>query len=1105
MPGYIEALILSGIWSDNLVEFGNPMTYPRKGSSSKGKKKLLQEGKADHIAADPTSVFFSALQHSHPSALAALANYCSRQPKVENADGANQPLPDASSVSASQVENEPAGKKHGGQAVLIEDRLDVQLNSDAVAEIGNEAVAAGISESVSDSEVIQPVESLDAGELDEFLVLKEASSEALESPESSTGFGESEQKHESAQSQVQVAKSETEPKLGSDSGPGAVSETKAKVVLEPESEHETYSDSEPRSKPIAEPEQASELELEPELKPAPDSESELKSESNSDPKLMFESDSDSELEAEPAAAPVPSGETSDEIELANDDLSRPAKPSKSTKEPLRIAAAPKESPTRKGSPLLAGGGGSNVIPNAHDRGIQEEFKGVFEKATQRGGVFDAKNRDAFSSESEKKVRSSYLGLKAISFDEALTAQSEKDPALMRAQLQPASVAEPPPTIADKAKAVFSVVDMMHKTPVIIATALVCLSFLGFFVGNLYRAEGHLQDGESFFMLSKYPESIKSLSTAISLNPMRARSYFMRGRAYNKTGEPGKAVTDFSTSLQMNPNNVEALDHRASLHMRAGRYDKALVDYRNIFKLKPGTKEIYLLNNAALAARQVGKFEEALKFYDSALSVSPSDRHALVGKTLCEISMLQYGKAIEICNAIIQRDPQFLDAYVTRGWCNMSLKRDSAAMRDFDFVLERMPLNARASLNRGHLFYKAGKIDEAVRDYGTAIAGDPAFTEARTARAWAVLNSSPTLALADLKVVTASEQNSNSLKFWTLRAQLEAKLGRNLDASQSYRKAIKLAKASEPTSVPTLYARLGAVFTSMRQFDKAIDSCDEALKLDPKNSFALSIRGFAHESGGNRISALADFSNALNISPRMPEALMYRAHHYIKSKEFHSAQRDLNDYLSVRSNDQTAKKLLSTVSRKTEHSSSVAESNVSSKRRKYIGIPFAQLLNTGISELNKGNTETAAEMLTEAVRQNPSDATARRYLCHALVREDPKAAVVQFDALRSAGPLPADDERSYRHALSLAATGTLVEASAIDKAMQTVSAEPGNSQACYKLSTLYAAAGMLSKAAQYCQTGLSNTKNPAETKKFQDLYQRLSKQNVQGEQKEDIGG
>lgn len=31
-----------------------------------------------------------------------------------------------------------------------------------------------------------------------------------------------------------------------------------------------------------------------------------------------------------------------------------------------------------------------------------DFKGVYEKAIQRGGVFDAKHRDAFSSESERR-------------------------------------------------------------------------------------------------------------------------------------------------------------------------------------------------------------------------------------------------------------------------------------------------------------------------------------------------------------------------------------------------------------------------------------------------------------------------------------------------------------------------------------------------------------------------------------------------------------------------------------------------------------------------------------------------------------------------------
>ncbi len=1106
------------------------MTYPRKGSSSKGKKKLLQEGKADLIADDPTSVFFSALQHSHPVALAALADYCARQQDVGAGLEKPQPSADPEVVSEPEVPAEPECVKHSEQLVQNEEGPKAQQSFEPLDGSKSDSTPEQAAEAVSNDEATRPVEPVEDTTADYPVVGNNAEPVLEKNLESACSAApvlepalepDFEPEVDLAPEFTPEPTHETATELVPEAEPGAVPEPEVEFAQEPRATPKL--ESEPAQEPGAMPEPEAESAQEPGAMPEPDAgpvaNPESVAELESEPDSILETVAEPGPVAQPGPAaefePSATDEKQPEVTLdaqsnektAEEPTSLPVKPAQPIKAPLRIEAAPKEAPPneapqRKGSPLS--GEAIEAIPHAHTKGIQEEFKGVYEKVTQRGGVFDAKSRDAFSSESEKKVRSSYLGLKAISFDEALTAQSEKDPSLLRAQLEPESVLEPPPTIVDKAKAVFSVVDMMHKTPVIIATSLVCLSFLGFFVGNLYRAEGYLEEGESLFGFRKYPEAIKALSQAISLNPLRARAYFIRGRSYNKVGETGKAINDFSTSLQINPNSPEVLDHRASIHMRGGRYDKALADYRNILRLKPDEKEVHVFDNAALAARQDGKFEEALTFYDKALSVAANDKNALIGKALCEISLLQYGKAIELCNAIMRSDPQFLEAYVTRGWCYMSLKRDSAAMRDFDFVLARMPLNARASLNRGHLFYKAGRLDDAVRDYSTAIAGDPGFIEARSARAWAVLSSNPKLALADLKAVTASEQQKHSVKFWTLRAQLEAQLGKNLDAAQSYRRTIKLAKQFEPSSLPLLYARLGAVFTSLRQFDKAVEACDEALKLDPRNSLALSIRGFANESGGNGISALADYSKALSVSPKMPEALMYRAQHYIKKNEFHSAQRDLNDYLSVRADDQNAKKLLAMVGKKTASSSGLADAGTT-KRRKYISVPFAQLLSGGISELNKGNTETAADMLTEAVLQNPSDSTARRYLCHALVREDPRAAVVQFDALRAAGPLPPDDERSYRHALSLAATGTLVEAAAIDKALRVVQEEPGNAQACYKLSTLYAAAGMLSKAAQFCQTGLSNAKSPAETKKFQDLYERLNKQNIQGEHKEDIEG
>jgi len=771
------------------------------------------------------------------------------------------------------------------------------------------------------------------------------------------------------------------------------------------------------------------------------------------------------------------------------------------KAPLRIEAAPPKQEFKQIAQDAI-----ESIPGAFDRGINEEFKGVYEKASQRGGVFDAQRRDAFSSESEKKVKSSYLGLKAISFDEALTVQQpEINPAILRSQSQNIIAPEPPPTFADKAQAVWAIVDRMHSTPVIISTSVICLAFLGFFVGNLCRAEGMMQDGEKLFAAGKYSEAIKVLTTSAELNPMRARTLFLRGRAFNKIGETGKAIDDFSRSVSINPRNEEPFDHRASSYIKANKFDLALADYRHIFELKPSDATLYRYDNAAFAARECGKFEEASRYYDRALQISPDDANALIGKVMCEVGLNRYGKAIEACERAISKKPNDLEPYVTRGWVYTLLKQNDAAMRDFDFVLAKDPKNAKAFLNRGVLHFNMGDLAAAVKDYSSAVAVDPKLLEARVARGWATINGNPKLSLSDFRAITRSSQYSSSAKCWKARAELEAVLGEKNAAAASYRKAIALASMTDANLLPSVYVGQASVLVALKKFDEAIESSNQALKLEPRNYLALTYRGLAHDSSGNGISAVADYSSAISIVPSAAEALWYRSQHYSKAGEFHSAQKDLTDYLNVRPGDKSAQKMLASVSSKTQHSSSVAETSLERRSKKYRAVPFEKLVATGLKELNAGNTETAAEMLQEAVRKNPSDVTARRYLCHALVREDPKASVVQFDILRTAISLPTDDERSYRHALSLAATGSVVEAAAIDKALKTVAEEPGNSQACYKLSTLYAAAGILSKAAQYCQSGMASAKSPAETKRFQDLYQRLNKQNTEGEHKEDIEG
>lgn len=732
--------------------------------------------------------------------------------------------------------------------------------------------------------------------------------------------------------------------------------------------------------------------------------------------------------------------------------------------------------------------------------LQEEYQGVYEQVTQRGGVFDAKSRDSFSGNSEKKIRTTYIGLKAISKEEAEAAQEDavqkqKKTQEVRALLTPSA------PIGEKLNSAAKSVKKVNKTPFIIAASLLLIGGLTFLVTNLGRGETSLKDGEKLFAEKKYEEAAKVFSEAVQLNPVSAHSYFMRARAYNKLGDSEKAIADFTSCLKINPTYAEALDHRSSVFMRLGKYDEALNDYKTLFGSTKEAPKLYQLNNAALACRQLEKFGEASIYYDKALKLEPKDKDALLGRALSETGQKQFSKAVEQCDKMIAIYPDDLEIYVTRGWCYVQLKQNAAALKDFDFVLRKDPKNAKASLNRGHLYNQMGKTDLAIRDYEVASTSDPTLVEARSARAWALMHSKPGVALNDLKMVTASSQFKESTDFWKARAELEMNAKKYAVSAASFEKAIALSET------PNASLNVGAAkaYNALKKYDKAVESCNKAISIEPNNAMAFAVRGYAHDGSNNAISAVSDYAQEIQLNNRMPEPYLFRAQHYFKDKKYLAAQTDLKAVLALNANNADAKKFLATVNAKIPRSSASYAEVEKAPDRRYAKIPFDQLVTNGYAELNKGKTETAVAMLTEAVRQNPSDFTARRYLCHALVRENPAECVRQFDAMRSSGQLNSDDESCYSVALSFAATGNTTEAGSIKKAITTLANSPGNSAACYKLATMYFGARMPSKAQALLQQGIGSAGSKAEEQRFQELNQKINKHTAQPEAREDIGG
>lgn len=84
----------------------------------------------------------------------------------------------------------------------------------------------------------------------------------------------------------------------------------------------------------------------------------------------------------------------------------------------------------------------------------------------------------------------------------------------------------------------------------------------------------------------------------------------------------------------------------------------------------------------------------------------------------------------------------------------------------------------------------------------------------------------------------------------------------------------------------------------QQYAAAIIELDNALKLDPKISYAYAWRGTAKQRMGQSAEALADFDDALELDPKNTLALTGRGYAKFLSRDFPAALSDLNASIAI---------------------------------------------------------------------------------------------------------------------------------------------------------------------------------------------------------------
>lgn len=459
---------------------------------------------------------------------------------------------------------------------------------------------------------------------------------------------------------------------------------------------------------------------------------------------------------------------------------------------------------------------------------------------------------------------------------------------------------------------------------------------------------------------------------------------------------------------------------------------------------------------------------------------------------------------------------------------LKLNNWDAAAVVFSDALHKDPFNSKAHFYRGIALEEMGDDKRAQDDFKYAKSGIPS-TDIAIATAGMQLKNENWQKAVDT-CDDAITHGAKSLTIYRLRANANLHLGAFKDAVGDCDNALSLCK-DEAIRAQILadrgfakmhlqdYAGGAADFDaaikihpdqslymlkadSLRKAGRnagAIATYNRVLDLDAKNYDAYVARGMCEANLHRKEEAIQDFGRALEINPNGVEALIQRGSLQLSSGAYRQAMDDLQSALDLNPTIAEAQQKLELAYAKDKGEQPKPLLLADTGSRVKLPSDPRQLVIIGYNEINKGDLDGAIECLVQAVKKQPNNVNARRYLAYAFVRAGSfNEAVQQFKALSGLQILSNEDILNYADALEGAGNSK----GAADLLAPCVSANESDVQMRSRLARVYYRAGQEAAGDQIILDGLAHANSEGDK---QQLLRMLKRQPAQPLQQVPTGG
>lgn len=365
----------------------------------------------------------------------------------------------------------------------------------------------------------------------------------------------------------------------------------------------------------------------------------------------------------------------------------------------------------------------------------------------------------------------------------------------------------------------------------------------------------------------------------------------------------------------NPKSVEAFILRSRIFVLKEGFTAAIAHADLAIKLAPNSSDAFHARGFARHKNYVGTVSgknqdkiTAIADYEKALQINPKNGVALRDLTALksEGDLIEYRTLLPDFNRAIEyltasgNMAELARAYYERGRAGLFSNADDT-IKDYTMALKLrpnylLPLGRRASAY--HKYKEPSNLEAAIADY----------TE--------YLKIKPSAGIYTSRAAIYEERGEKAQAINDYRAALV------LDPNNSTAKG-KLAKLAPTTATPSQptttsspkpstaeqFAAEGNQKVSQNDYDGAIKSFSECLRLKPEAVDCLAFRGFAHGMKGDQTAAKPDFEAAIKLAPNQPEIYLMRGMTFVRLGNKVEAVKDFRTVLRINPNNREAKDAL----------------------------------------------------------------------------------------------------------------------------------------------------------------------------------------------------